>query len=270
MGRERLRRYFHEARDMSRQRIERAVIDQMSPALQGEVAMFVHGRWIENVPFLRSMDRESFISVARWFTMMVYAPKEDAYQDRTLFIIQRGIGARKGKILQTGDAWGEDMLLENDYLRDNSVTKALSYLHVLMLHNNDLRRMEAKFPEKTRRSLCWARLRLSLERGIPKVARAFTVLSKSKMGNKAIKELSDVKRGTMYNDIFRGKFDGNHLEHYFEENKPGARVGGKATLESTVALLDTLAVSMSSLAKKVEHLTTSQTDLSITINTLAG
>lgn len=266
--RERLRRYFHEARDMSRQRIERNVIDQMSPALQGEVAMFVHGRWIENVPFLRAMDRESFISVARWFHMMVFAPKEDARQDRTLFIIQRGIGARRGKILQTGDAWGEDMLLENDFLRDTSITKALSYLHVLMLQNSDLRRVEAKFPKETRRSLCWARLRLSLERGIPKVARAFGVLSKTSTGQMALSQLTGDKRGAMYSDIFRGKFDGDNLAHYLEEKKVGVRRGSRVTLESTVTLLDTLAVSMSSLAQKVDDLTVSQTDLIVTINAL--
>merc|ERR1719230_1294108 len=49
--RERLRTYFHEAKDISRKRVERGIVDMMSPSLQGEIAILLHDKWIQSVNF---------------------------------------------------------------------------------------------------------------------------------------------------------------------------------------------------------------------------
>lgn len=262
-----IRKYFHEAKNLSRERVERAVIDQMSPALQGEVAIFVHKRWISNVRFLREMPPEIFISVASCLKMMVYAPNEVFYLYRTLFIVQRGLCARKGKVLRSGESWGNDMLLENDYLRDTSVTRSLGYLHVLCLQYSDLFRMKAKIPD-TRRPLLRERVRISLMRGLPTIARALTAIEK-KGRSKELSKLSPLKRELLYCDICRGHFKIERLDEYFVDKEKRVSHAAVLTLETTAMLVDTLVAKMSALENVLNDLSESQEELCATVEELS-
>merc|ERR1719188_2929712 len=114
---QRFRKYFVEAKEMNKQRIENIVIDQMSPQLQGECAMFLHQKWIGQVWYLKGMPSEVVVWAARHLTLMVYAPHEEVLPERTLFIVRHGVCASAGRILIGGDIWGQDMLISNEYLR---------------------------------------------------------------------------------------------------------------------------------------------------------
>jgi len=264
--RERLRRYFHEARDMGRQRVERSIIDQMSPSLQGEVALCVHGRWIQSVRFLREIGTNVFIWIARCLTTMVYAPREEVFRERTLFIIRRGICARKGKVLSVGDAWGFDMLLENEHLRDTTFTRALSYLHVLMLHASDVLRMESKFPE-IHSALVRERVIISIKRGMPKIAGVLNTIKQ--LEGVTFEDIDPDKRCLLYADVFKGTFNISRLDQYLVRTPTAIRRLCDGTLETAVGLLDTLAADIAALANKVNELTLSQTELCANVSNLS-
>merc|ERR1719399_1525812 len=110
--------------------------------------------------------------------MMVFAPKEEVLNDRTLFMIRRGVCAMEGKVLVSGGIWGEDFLLANPNLRGRSKVRALNYLEVLMLSIHDLLPVVASFPE-ARAWLRWAQVRIAVMRAIRLIAKTVSSLESS-------------------------------------------------------------------------------------------
>jgi len=198
-----LRRYFHETREMNRRRAEREIIDQMSPKLQGEFALSMHQKWIEKVWYLRNMPHEIIVFMSRNLNMAVYSPNEEVFSDRTLFIIRRGICALSGKILVSGDIWGEDMLLSNNFLRSKAYARSLSYLSVLMLHVEDMVDIVANFPE-ARARLRWSQVQIAIMRGVQKIAEVTRELDKR--GTIKADQLSDEERLDLFVHILQGRF----------------------------------------------------------------
>jgi len=166
-----LRSYLLETKDMQRLQEQKAVIDQVSPMLQGEISMHLHKHWIDKVWYLRGMQRQIVVGIARKLSTMVYAPSEEIYSERTLFIVRRGMCIRKGRILFHGDIWGEDMLLTSEHLRDHVRVRAVRYLEILMLSFFDLDQVMQNFPEE-RGQMRWAQIRIATMKGFVKVARA--------------------------------------------------------------------------------------------------
>jgi len=199
--RQRLRRYFVEAKEMNKQKVEQEVIKQMSPLLQGEVSMFMHQRWISKVWYLRDMNREIIVWAARNLALAVFAPNEEVLDERTLFILQRGVCAFKGKILVSGDIWGEDMLLSNPYLREQNKARAMSHLSVLTLHIVDLFEVVVCFSE-ARARLRWAQIQIALTRGIIRIAKKVKAMKEKKGLNTWDMTLDD--RVHLYRDILQG------------------------------------------------------------------
>jgi len=211
----RLRRYFHEARDMTKARIEQNVIDHMSPVLQGEFSLFVHQRWVRKVWYLRDMNREVIVWATRHLTVMVFAPNEEVYRERTLFIVRRGVAALDGRILVNGDIWGEDMLLSNPYLRELKRARSLSYLETLMLHITDLVDIISLFPE-ARQKLRWAQVRIAILRGVRRIA---TVLKEmSTREHLDPEDLTDDERMELYAEILQGVNPINDSSDAYVEN----------------------------------------------------
>ena len=64
---------------------------------------------------------------------MVFAPMEVLSLPFTLFILRRGIAARRGRVLAKGSVWGEDFIVHNDELVDSVFAAALTYAEVLAL-----------------------------------------------------------------------------------------------------------------------------------------
>eukprot|EP00971_Amphidinium_carterae_P304298 6047171-Amphidinium_carterae.2 len=84
-----LRRYLYESVHMRTLEDQSAVLDHLSPMLQGEIAMHLHKPWIDKVWYLRGLERDVVVVVARRLVMMVFAPREEVYNERTLFIVRR-------------------------------------------------------------------------------------------------------------------------------------------------------------------------------------
>mmetsp|Transcript_15496 Transcript_15496/g.38712 ORF Transcript_15496/g.38712 Transcript_15496/m.38712 type:complete len:633 (-) Transcript_15496:160-2058(-) len=199
-----LRRYFHETREMNRRRAEMQITEQMSPMLQGEFALFSHQKWIEKVWYLRNMPHEVIVFMSRNFKMAAYSPDEEIFSDRTLFIVRRGICALAGRILVSGQTWGEDMLLSNACLRSRDKARSLSYSFVVMLHVEDMADVVAEFPE-VRARLKWAQVQIGIARGVRKIAKVTRELERAGMIDSS--KMSDEDRMILFQDVLQGKFE---------------------------------------------------------------
>lgn len=217
--RERLRRYFHFARHVHWQREERKVIDQMSPALQGEIALFLYGPWISRVGYLQGFDSEFTMGVARHLVVMAYAPGEALYRDRTLFLLRRGACSKKGRILSEGAYWGEDMLLSNDNLRESATVRSLSYVDVLVLYASDLNSVACKFPGAEKR-LHWARIRIAMHRGMMKIGAAMKDLEIRDPVRSTGLLFAEHVRVQLVNDVLAGTFSEQDWQDNYKEGRP--------------------------------------------------
>jgi len=238
--RQRLRRYFFEAKEMSKQKVEKEVITQMSPLLQGEVSMFMHQQWICRVWYLCDMNREIIVWAARNLALAVFAPNEEVLDERTLFIVQRGVCAYKGKILVSGDIWGEDMLLSNPFLREQCKARAMSHLAVLTLHIEDLFEVVVCFSE-ARARLRWAQIQIATHRGIVRIARKLRAMREQQ--GLSLWDLDEEERISLYQDILQGS-TGDDEDINVTSSKtdffdiPNARRKSNASLEAAGPNLD--------------------------------
>lgn len=201
----RLRRYFHETKNLSKYDIERAVIERLSPTLQGEVCLLLYDEWLRRVCYLKSLDVSMISWVAKNLTITVYAPRETIFQERALYILRRGLCTRKSKMLLGGEVWGADMVISSDHLRDTANTVSLSYSEVCMLAHCDVIPVLEAMPE-TRSRLHWSRIRIAVHRGVVFLSRVVMRLR----NNPSTKDFwslvagSDGVRFALYADILQG------------------------------------------------------------------
>jgi hypothetical protein len=92
--RKRMRMYFHESREVHRHRKDQAVLSQLSPALQGEILLHLHKKWIREVWYFSHSDDSFVVAAAQRLGMCAFAQDEEVHVERTLFIVRRGICAR--------------------------------------------------------------------------------------------------------------------------------------------------------------------------------
>jgi len=201
------RRYFHETREISRQKVEKEVIAQMSPKLQGEFAHFMHKRWIRKAWYLRSMPYEMVVFLSRSLDSAVFSPNEWIITERTLCIIRRGVAALSGKILVSGDVWGEDMLLSNEVLRRKDPCRSLSYLSVLKLHISELVEIAQNFPE-ARARLRYAQVQIAMCRAVKLISEASKELQR-KDAEKFAQVMTLEGRAPFITHVLAGRFPGN-------------------------------------------------------------
>jgi len=257
-----LRTYFYQAKALSRQRVERAVLDKMSPSLQGEVALFLHEKYIEKVPYLRSLEREVHIEASRSLRMMVYPPYEMIAAPRCLFILREGIVMRKTSILTNGSVWGEDHLLSNVNLRDRSAARALSYVHVLMLHAADVYRLIDKFPEAVK-SVRWRKNTIALWRAVQKLS-AFAIEIGVGRWQEASQCLTEEQKQHLFKDICHDRIVPDNMDAYVAEMQASR---AKKVLETRDPLhvVDGLAATVNIMAKQMLELQHVQAEILTTI-----
>jgi len=198
-----LRRFLHETRDVARQRGEKEVIGRISPKLQGELAHFMHATWISKVWYLSAMPEPVLASLARSLAPAAYAPNEEVFLDRTLCIIRRGICALKGRVMVSGNMWGEDMLLSNPSLRVKAVVRTLSCMALLCLHMHDLVDTVIAFPE-ARARLRWAQVQLATLRGVQRISRVLQNYQRADCIS--LEEMTSDERLEFIAGILQGKY----------------------------------------------------------------
>mmetsp|Transcript_118928 Transcript_118928/g.333086 ORF Transcript_118928/g.333086 Transcript_118928/m.333086 type:complete len:743 (-) Transcript_118928:92-2320(-) len=227
------RKYFQEARERSKQEVEKSVIKQMSPMLQGECAMYLHCSALKTIWYLRDLRKEVIIWAARHLSLELYAPEEDILAERTCFIIRRGVCCHNGRLLTSGAIWGEDMLLSNDFLRQHVQAKALSYLSVLRLHIDNLFDVVVSFSD-AKESLRVAQVRIAMVRGMIRLSQTLRYLKEA--FDFDFWQLDEGNRSRLYSDILAGRWHphsiiekGVFLKHYVDQGascvRSRARIG---------------------------------------------
>jgi potassium voltage-gated channel Eag-related subfamily H protein 7 len=137
--RRRLRAFFFQIKDLKRIRSYQNLIEQMSPSLQGEVALEVNEAWMSKVWYFRPCVGREFFSknfladLAVKFRIVVYVQRELVGEAWTLYIIHRGLAMRRSSVLSGGSVWGDDFILSDRELLDLCQARALTFLEANML-----------------------------------------------------------------------------------------------------------------------------------------
>jgi hypothetical protein len=147
----RIRNFYHQAREARVSAHYTDLIEEMSPALQGEVALACNRLWVDSIWWLNGASQEFVLCLVSSVVTMLYAQREVFTLPFTLFVLSRGIVARKASILRHGAVWGEDqVLLKSWKLMDHSTCVALTFVEVYTLSRDRLDSALARFPEDAR------------------------------------------------------------------------------------------------------------------------
>eukprot|EP00930_Biecheleria_cincta_P038413 TRINITY_DN26394_c0_g1_i1.p1 TRINITY_DN26394_c0_g1~~TRINITY_DN26394_c0_g1_i1.p1 ORF type:complete len:726 (+),score=111.81 TRINITY_DN26394_c0_g1_i1:125-2179(+) len=184
--RRRLRSFFLSNKESLQYHTQKQLLREMSPALQGEVAMALNSVWISKVSFLKSFIelaeqagltsvgrgnqyRACVADIARSLDTSAYAQGEQFGSVQVLHILYRGLVGFDSKIHKTGSVWGEDFVLSD--LRLISIKRAVSFTYVEVIQMGRDTFMEivenhrTSCPELAKRVREF-RCRLAVQRGI--------------------------------------------------------------------------------------------------------
>jgi len=115
------RTYFFESEELWRFQAIHKVTEHMSPSLQGRTALALNKVWLERVPCFKLMFKAAdhtkdaltcFVEVSRNLRQQIY-PAGEVLLELALHIVHHGCLSAGGRILVTGDIWGEDRLCVN-------------------------------------------------------------------------------------------------------------------------------------------------------------
>jgi len=160
-----LRLYMHSRKHTRMLQRQLALMDSLSPDLQRQVAEEHMMRWGKEVPILKSAHPSFVVGIFKSMEIILFLPQEEVGHYRTLFIVERGVATRRGKLLLTGNSWGDDFLLHNDQLRDHQHVVCLTLVEARGLSHRDFEKVLETHPFERRR-VRWQVIRLALLRGM--------------------------------------------------------------------------------------------------------
>jgi len=171
----RMRNFFLRAREMHRERFYHETLQIMSPTLRGEVLAMTQGDWIQKVPFFCGAppkeQRDFMSALVLCLKTELFAQQDMVVQEGELcndmYIIQRGLVACLGRVLSRGRLVGQDMVLSRWKWRRQYSARALTFVEVQKITNEDLARTldDGDFPF-TRHNIKRSAMRLCLCRGV--------------------------------------------------------------------------------------------------------
>jgi len=168
-----LRAYFYHCKRRMRIRSYHALLEQMSPALRGTVAAYVHVPDIEKVYFFRvegSAETPLFLTqISMCLEAEAYGPQEDvivrnSVADR-MYVVSAGLASKEGQLFTRGTFFGEDFIL-TEARREYRVL-AVNFLDVYTVRRTDLVDvLAAHYLPRTRAKIRLAMIRLAFFRRI--------------------------------------------------------------------------------------------------------
>jgi len=184
---QRLRDYFTFCKQNFKEKYYKVVLEEMSPTLQADVAHFTAGPWIAQIRFFNvtadnpsdpegMLDNENhkFITgLALALVPEAYAPKEliiyKGQRAEKMFVLQRGLVGKEGRVLSAGQFFGEDFILTS--ARRHYQACVLTYLDVYSLAQEDMEKVldDGDFPATTK-LIRRAVLRMALRKKFLEVA----------------------------------------------------------------------------------------------------
>jgi len=145
----RLREYFTQSRHVRHGQQRKRILKQMSPLLQGEVALAINSRWLKSINFLIGAETELVVLVACSLQPAVFIPGE-LVTPGSLYVIHKGVALYGGRLLTSGRCWGQDMILARQHLC-RFAARAMSYLEVYRISRAELLELARPFPIALRR-----------------------------------------------------------------------------------------------------------------------
>lgn len=137
---DRLRKYVRYKQNASNIKDWKRTLDELSPALRGEVAMELNATQLENVPFFKVCSQEMMIEVSFLLIHLTFPPMENIIrpgeQPDVMYVIKRGLVACVGKVLRRDNVVGEDMLFKSKPRSYSACT--LTYVDTLALRKEQL------------------------------------------------------------------------------------------------------------------------------------
>ena len=176
----RLREYFHQSKHLADTVTRRNLLDKMSPQLAGEVALQVNEKWLRRVWFLTGAGQEFVVQIALQLDAMVFTIGE-VVNNGYLYIINRGLALYGGRVLTAGSVWGEDMLLDSQWLVSKFCARAMTYLEVYTISRDQLMDAASQFPY-TRAHLRRCAIRLAVRREFIRLSKLALEERQSELG----------------------------------------------------------------------------------------
>lgn len=136
--RDRCRMFLINTKQHQRTARYRQLESLFSISLRGDVAAELNSAWIRKLWYLNHASKEFIVEVSQVLNSIMFAPTEPIDLSMSLFILQNGIAARKGRILATGSLWGLEFIMEEVHLIDTTCAAALSYALVVSLARDDV------------------------------------------------------------------------------------------------------------------------------------
>merc|ERR1719313_482604 len=194
----RIRGFFLSTKGAQRHSQQQELLQLMSPALQGEVAMEINSRWLKNVGFLsdfveqaeHEVDEDAamhgiqtggvlrsfVIEIAMCLSTEMYSQSEKFGRHQTLYIMHRGLALNAavigGQVLSAGRVWGEDFVLSCASLQKPVTSIALTHLEVFILARDKFMGIvESSESLELRKRVRKHVVRLAVQRGFIKEAK---------------------------------------------------------------------------------------------------
>lgn len=108
-----------------------------SLALRGDVAVENNASWIRRLWYLKDASKDFVIEVSQSLNSFMFAPMEAIDVALSLFVLQNGLAAYRGRIFSSGSLWGTEFIMADVGLIDQTCAAALSYALVMCLSRDD-------------------------------------------------------------------------------------------------------------------------------------
>lgn len=144
----RLRDYFKYRHRTSSMESMGRLLEFMSPALRGEVAIHVCGAWLEKVPLFANQPTEFTVSISLMLKTETFPRGETIVKmgdaAEKMYIVERGVVGGKGRVFTSGKVLGEESLcgeMTADY-----TAVAMTYTDLFVLSRDDINSLLPKYP----------------------------------------------------------------------------------------------------------------------------
>jgi len=185
----RIRSYFRNTVHLIRARRYHSLLQKMSTRLRGDAAYRMCEFRLSNVPYLVDSDLEPefMCSLAIKYSMAVYSRLE-RIPCTDLFVVDRGLVAKRGRLGLAADCFGKDVILSNDALRDLGDAIALTFVQTISLTQKDIFELLPDYP-RAYHIVRKAALRMALSRALLKAAQ---ILKRMRVADQKDKTLAGV------------------------------------------------------------------------------
>jgi len=190
----RLRTYFGHTTHLLRAKRYDSLLDKMTARLRGDASLELARSALAKVSYFEPLveqEPEFLANVALGLCVSMYCPRENI-PSINLTIIERGIGAKNGRILMAGSCFGEDMILSHLTFRDLEPAVSLAYTQVLVLHKGDLEKLLVEYPG-ARQVVRKAVVRMGLVRALLRVSEKVKETGPATCGFEALRQLRTAK-----------------------------------------------------------------------------